>query len=595
MIRILHLEDNPTDAALIEAMLRRSRVDAAVTHVSGENAFRRELVSEPDVILADLKLPTFDGMSALRIARDVVPDVPFIVVSGVIDDEVTEEALRNGATDYIQKDRAARLPQAIERAVAELEAHRAWRRVQESLRTSEQRFYLAAEATRDVIWDCDVVNGTVIMNDAVREIWGYDLPDPVDREWWLSRIHPDDSERVRETVENCIASRNCLRWESEYRFRRADGPYGVVFDRGMIVRGRDGTALRMIGAMQDVTERAEALSALSEAQRVAHLGSWSYDPESETFTLSEEAARIFGSASSTLSLDEFLSFFEPADREDARRCLTDLDAPVEAEKRIVRPDGATRAIQCRIERSHLNERVVGTVQDVTERRRLEQQVEQERRVSSLGRVTATMAHEFNNVLMAIQPFAEIIKRRAGDDKTVQNAVASIAGALQRGRNVAGDILRMTHPGQPVLRTIDLVPFLQAAARELSTSLPSRVKVEVRVQETPLFADVDQFQMQQVLTNLALNAADAMPAGGTLTICAERVNGSIEIAVADTGEGIAPENLGRVFEPLFTTKRTGTGLGLAVVSQLVVLNHGTVSVESRVGEGTVFRIVLPARG
>ncbi|HYU26545.1 MAG TPA: response regulator, partial [Thermoanaerobaculia bacterium] len=142
MIRVLHLEDNPVDADLIEKTLRRSRLDATITRVVSENAFRRELVSGPDVILADQNLPSFDGMAALRIARDLAPDVPFIFVSGTIDEEAAAAALRDGATDYILKDRPARLPTAVERALAEREARRTRERVQESLRASEQRFYL---------------------------------------------------------------------------------------------------------------------------------------------------------------------------------------------------------------------------------------------------------------------------------------------------------------------------------------------------------------------------------------------------------------------------------------------------------------------
>lgn len=593
MIRILLLEDNPVDADLIEKTLQRSRVHAAITRVVSEQAFRRELVTEPDLILADHNLPSFDGMSALRIARDIVPDVPFIFVSGTIDEEAAAAALREGATDYILKDRPARLPTAIERALAERETRRTRERVQQSLRASEQRFYLATEATRDVIWDCDLISGTTIMNDAIRDLWGYDLEGPVTPDWWVEKIHPDDRQRVRDVVETCIGSRSCTRWSVEYRFRRADGVYGVVFDRGIILRGRNGAATRMIGAMQDVTERAEALRALSEAQRVAHLGSWSYHPGSDVITLSEEAARIFGTSLHALSLHEYLSFFDPADRERARELIMPPAVPAEAEEHVIRPDGATRVVHCRVERSELKDHFVGTMQDVTEQRRLEQQIEQERRVSSLGRVAATMAHEFNNVLMAIQPFVEIVKRRAASDEKLQNAAASIRNSIQRGRRVTNDILRVANPGQPTARKTELGAWLRDVVGDLSAALPARISVDLRIPDEPLFVHIDDVQLQQALTNLAVNAADAMPAGGTLTIAASRAAGDVEITVSDTGEGIPPEHLPRVFEPLFTTKNKGTGLGLAVVQQFVVMNHGTVTVESVRGVGTTFRIVLQA--
>ena len=141
--------------------------------------------------------------------------------------------------------------------------------------------------------------------------------------------------------------------------------------------------------------------------------------------------------------------------------------------------------------------------------------------------------------------------------------------------------------------MDVSKFLREHERELTAALPSRISFELCVSEEPLSVDADAMQMHQVLTNLAINAADAMPDGGVLRVTASRVNGSVEIAVSDTGKGIAPEHLPEVFEPLFTTKPKGTGLGLAVVQQLVVLNHGAITVESTPGAGTTFRIVLPA--
>jgi two-component system cell cycle sensor histidine kinase/response regulator CckA len=234
---------------------------------------------------------------------------------------------------------------------------------------------------------------------------------------------------------------------------------------------------------------------------------------------------------------------------------------------------------------------VVTFSDVTDRRRLERRLEQVSRISSLGRMASTIAHEFNNVLMGIQPFAELIRRRATEDIKMEQAASQILNSVSRGKSVTQDILRMTRSPEPRLQSIDVTEWLAQMATEIRAMVGA---VEVVVQTPPpgtLFARFDPNQMQQVIANLAINARDAMAGSGTLTLLATMGEGAVRLVVADTGHGIPPENLPFIFEPLFTTKHSGTGLGLAVAQQLVVRNGGTIGVESAMGIGTRFQIDL----
>jgi nitrogen-specific signal transduction histidine kinase len=243
-------------------------------------------------------------------------------------------------------------------------------------------------------------------------------------------------------------------------------------------------------------------------------------------------------------------------------------------------------------------RVLGISRDVSsrhqaeeERLRLQQQLEETRRAVSASRLGTTVAHEFNNVLMSISPFAEIIARTDKENERLQKAAAHIRNAIARGRRVTQDIMRFTRPAAPALRTIELATWLPAIVQSLQDA---SVGMTVHVPARPLYADVDPQQLEQVVANLVLNAREALAdsGGSEIEVRLTSSDDSIRLTVRDDGPGIAPENLDKLFEPFFTTKRKGTGLGLPVVRQIVERHHGTVEVESHGNAGTTFVVTLP---
>ncbi|HEX7155478.1 MAG TPA: HAMP domain-containing sensor histidine kinase [Thermoanaerobaculia bacterium] len=228
-----------------------------------------------------------------------------------------------------------------------------------------------------------------------------------------------------------------------------------------------------------------------------------------------------------------------------------------------------------------------------ESRRFSHELEEARRISSLGRLASVMAHEFGNVLMGIASFAEYLRRHA-TTSAMEAAAGQIQRSLNRGRKLTDDILRFSRNVEPVLAEIDVAAWLETFLPEAVALAGSRVRLQV---EEGLVIQGDVAQLNQVLVNLVLNARDASPADAPIVIAARATTASggdsVEVAVLDRGGGIPEDVRDRIFEPLFTTKPAGHGIGLAVVQRIVRAHNGLVRVRSESGIGTEFRILLPA--
>ena len=238
--------------------------------------------------------------------------------------------------------------------------------------------------------------------------------------------------------------------------------------------------------------------------------------------------------------------------------------------------------------------------DITDRKRMEQELAQLQRLTSLGRLSAQVAHEFNNVLMGIQPVVDLMRRQAGSDPSLLRFTDAISSSIARGKRITADILRFGRPAQPAHHSVPVQNLVQQAADEIRPLLWDDILLDVVVEEEPMFVRADAAQLLQVLINLALNAKDAMQNGGILTISARPAEEGeiadarkfIHLTVRDTGSGIAPHDLPYIFEPLFTTKSSGTGLGLSVVLQIVAAHGGHITVDSESDVGTTFHIFVP---
>lgn len=247
---------------------------------------------------------------------------------------------------------------------------------------------------------------------------------------------------------------------------------------------------------------------------------------------------------------------------------------------------------------------VVTFRDISKQKQMEQQIEQGVRVASLGRVSASVAHEFNNLLMSIRPFAELLQRRTDNDPALETPVKHLLDAVRRGQRLTDEILRFTNPPEPRMQRLDLAAVSREFCEEARGILSER-RMEVEMPfALEVRADVDQ--LSQVMLNLVTNARNATKAGGTVTIGAApaasipflreqlpQAESFAAIYVRDDGCGISAEARERIFEPFFTTrKHAGTGLGLAVAWRIVAQHGGHILIDSEVGRGAAFYVVLP---
>jgi PAS domain S-box-containing protein len=386
--RVLLVEDNPGDARLIREYVSGGTKEVflidhcedlagAQTHLARTNA---------DVVLLDLGLPDSQGMDTLRSIRKQAPRLPIVVLTGLRDEEMGVDASREGAQDYLTKDALTPelLTTTLRYAIARQE-------VQDELQESLERFRLANRATFDAIWDWNLQTDALWWNDNLQTIFGYRAEEVEPGiESWEYRIHPEDLDRVKTGIHAAIDSGQD-RWLDHYRFRRRDGMYADVEDRGYIARDASGRPMRMIGAMQDITTRKQAEERiraseahLEEAQRTAHLGSWEMDLSTGRVTWSDELCRLFeippetiraGTSQLRAAIDERIHPDDRARYTQAVARTVDQKMPYDIDYRIQLPDGSQRHIHAQgAPSSDPAGNVVclaGTAIDITERKKAE--------------------------------------------------------------------------------------------------------------------------------------------------------------------------------------------------------------------------------
>jgi PAS domain S-box-containing protein len=280
LLRILHLEDDPKDAELVQARLEGEGVACLVTRVETEVDFRASLERGGfDLILADYTLPSFDGLSALKIAIEKHPEMPFIFVSGTLDEEVAIEALKIGATDYVFKTRLSRIVPSLQRALREGEEKSEHKRSAEALRRSEAYLAEAQRLSHTGSFGWDVSSGRIYWSQETFRIFGYELGTMPDLEGVLQRTHPEDRSLARRAIDSAVQERRGF--DVEHRLLMPDGSVKHV----RVVAHLAANGLEFVGAVTDVTESKKAQEALRTSQaELAHVA--------RVMTMGELAASI---------------------------------------------------------------------------------------------------------------------------------------------------------------------------------------------------------------------------------------------------------------------------------------------------------------
>jgi PAS domain S-box-containing protein len=481
------------------------------------------------------------------------------------------------------------------------------RQVEEALLRRETELSIANELAHLGSWEWDLETNRIIGSRELFRLLGLgDRAGALEFEEWLMIVDRQDVAGLREALRQAAAEGR--EFEHEYRLRGDAGR--IIHSRGRIIADDRGTPRRMIGMAQDVTQ---LLRDAEELRRSEHRFRalveqatdiiFSLDDEERLTSINPAFETITGWKIEDWIGRPFIECLAPESHETARAHLAAAlrGESTIAEYELRTLDGGSVTIETTTQAiANGGGELMGTVgiaRDVTRRNEVERALEQEKRLSSLGHLAASVAHEFNNVLMSIMPFAELLKRRAPDDERTSIAANHIFNAIRRGRQISQEILRFARPAALVITSIDVREWLREFAREAQALVGPKYRVWTRDSDDhPIYARADRAALDRVATNLVLNARDAMPDGGSIMIDirhSESDAGFISIALRDEGSGISPDVIGRVFDPLFTTKQGGTGLGLSTAYTAVTQMGGSLRVESRQGEGSEFTILLRA--
>lgn len=486
------------------------------------------------------------------------------------------------------------------------------------LEESEQRFRLLAKATNDALWDWNAVTGALWCNDGFRSLFGDILaPRSSLLAIWRENVHPDDYDRVASTIQQTVEQR-CPDWVDEFRSRRSDGSYADVVSRGHLIYDEYGQVARMVGGLADVSERRRAqqefvrqaalLDQASDAILVRSL-------DNRLLYLNRKSVELYG-----WSIEEALGrsveelFYESGESLAAatESVLMTGEWSGEIEQRT--RAGKTLRIFGRWtlmrEADGQPESILAINTDITEKSRLESQLLHSQRMESIGTLASGIAHDLNNVLAPILMSVELLREQAGH-AGANGLLETLRQCAQRGSDLVRQILTVARPEQGEVIRFAPAEIISEVVQVLHETLPKNIDVAWhRSAQLQWTLQGDPTQLHQLLMNLCLNARDAMPGGGWLTITLEerevdQIFASMNlglnpgpylvIRVQDTGEGIPAHIQDRIFEPFFTTKSLGhgTGLGLATCFMIVKSHGGKILLESDQGRGACFEVFLPA--
>ncbi|MCI0418976.1 MAG: response regulator, partial [Acidobacteria bacterium] len=504
-LRILHLEDDPHDSEIVESLLVDEGINCELIRVTNKDDFRSAVENESfDIILADYALPSFDGMSALDIALDRRPSVPFILLSGTAGEEVAAESVKSGATDYVLKDRPSRLVPSIRRALREAEERRERRRAEESLRESEERLRTVIQHMPVLMAAFDRQGNIIVWNQECEHVTGYKASEMAGDPKAMELLYPHAAQRQMMMAEWCWPPHDYLGREWEL-------------------------------TCKDRTLRTVAWSNISKAFPVADWSSW------------------------VIGID------------------------------------VTEAKRAQAEREQMQSRLLQT-----------------QKLESLGVLAGGIAHDFNNLLTGILGNAGLALMRLESSSPARELIQRVISASERAAELTRQMLAYAGKASFEIRPISLSEHILESTHHLTATISKKVAFDLRLEEGLPAVEVDPAQIQQLVMNLIINAAESCGEGtGTVVVSTRLVQveaGQHEqwftgenlrpgpyvcLEVQDNGCGMDKETLEKVFDPFFTTKFTGRGLGLSTVLGIVRAHQGSLQVKSTIGQGSTFTVLLPA--
>jgi PAS domain S-box-containing protein len=486
-----------------------------------------------------------------------------------------------------------------------------------ALQASEERYRLVAQASKEVVWDWDLTTDQVTWDQGTGPLLDYGAGElGTSADWWYERLHPEDRERVVGSLDSAIRQGDTV-WSEEYRFRRADGSFADVQDRARILHDETNAPVRVISAMADLTQGRRSERRLHQVLDALPAGLWLVDRNGR-IVLDNAASRDLWGPVVSLELEQLASYnprstdsgelVQPAEWGAALTLRTGESAP-DQELTIQLADGSEKTVLvAAVPIRDAEGETVGAVnisEDVTGHRAREsassEKAEQERqadKMEAIGRLAGGIAHDFNNLLTGILTYSELILQELRPSDPIRADIEQIQHAGQRAAGLTRQLLAFSRRQVLQPRVVSLNALATELEPMLGRLLGTDVALDLLLDPAVANVMVDPAQMEQVVVNLILNAREAMPRGGRVSITTSNTQQDqsyVSLSIKDTGSGMEQATRERIFEPFFTTKHgaSGTGLGLATVFGIVEQSGGRIVVESEPGQGSEFTILLPA--
>ena len=612
-LKVLVVEDNPADARLARELLLEAQPDRfEVTHAPKlGDAFAHLRAGGFNAIILDLGLPDCQGLETLARARAEAGGAPIIVLTGLDDESIGLEAVIQGAQDYLVKTGmtghllAHAVGFAIERAKSEA-----------ATRERDERFRQLTENMSELFFVIDAhFRETLYVSPAYLTMWGRSCEslyaNPAS---FLDAVVPEDLPAFRASIARVQAGEDVP--AIEFRIARPDGARRWILTHGTAVRNAKGDVYRIAGVCTDVTERRQAIDALQDSEaRYRLLSETSFDgiavSEDGIFReVNRGYAQIFGYDAGELIGRPVAELITEQSADEVRQRM---GGNVEGRYELVgrHKDGHDLRLEATASSYTAGGRLlrVAAIRDVTEKLGLERRFMQSQKMEVVGRLAGGVAHDFNNLLTVITSYISLVLSENTLPPQVRDDLDEVRKAAESAATLTGQLLSFSRTQVVETKVLDLNEIVSKTEKMLR-----RVIGEDVVLVTELAADLgrvmaDIGQIEQVIMNMAINARDAMPNGGSLTIETANVDLAKELELdhftanagsyvllrfRDTGVGMDARTKARIFEPFFTTKEVGkgTGLGLSTVFGIVHQGGGYITTDSVIAKGTTFNIYLP---
>ncbi len=625
--KILIVDDEKDVRTTIETALKLENY-MVKSAASGEAAITLLEEENFDLVITDMRMPGKDGVDVLRRVKGIDDTVEVIILTGYATIENAIETLRNdGAYDYLTKplENIDTLLLSVAQALEHRTLRNMNRKLTADLQQTKKRYELAARAGQVSVWDWNTETDEIFIDPGLKRMLGYEAHEIDNRiDEWIKFVHPDDVEKILNIAKQHPGCESKT-YEISHRMIHKAGDTLWFLARGTVLIDEGGKACRMIGTHTNITERVCAETALQESEARYRSFMNQFNGIAFRCSLSGGVEFVNGSVEAITGYTEtdfvdrripFKQIVHPEDfssiAQSSKRLRTVPHYATTREYRIVHKDGYVRWIKEYIQNvcdsTGSPETIQAIIYDHTDRKAMEEKLQQDQIFKAIASLAGGVAHEFNNALVGITGNLELMVMEMADETPYTTYLKSIKSSAHRMSALTNQLLAYARGGKYQAQNVTIDQFIENALPLTMHAINPTVRLETDVPSGCASIECDPIQLQMMLSALLANASEAM--NGTGRIRLEARNTVIDeqskdapktltdglyvcLSVKDEGKGMDANTRRRIFEPFFTTKMQGRGLGMAAVYGIVKNHGGGINIDSEPSRGTTVSVYLPA--